>query len=174
MGIASLFREMTNAFHHMSQHWTTKAIFAAVISAAYSMHAQLLLAFVGLVCLDLLTKWISLSYAHLAKRRKKNKPTLMEAFRNIPKARAAGYIKSTVMKDRFLGKVLVYLLIVFAGGMVDAMLDAMTKPTWAVVLCVGYLSATEMLSILENLQDAGVEEAGALHGIVEKRKELIK
>ena len=174
MDIASLIRAMENAFHHLGQHWTTKAVIAAIVGAAYSMHAQLLLAFIGLVVLDLITKWISLSYAHLAKRRRKNKPTLMEAFRNIPKARAAGYIKSTIMKDRFLGKILVYLLIVLAGGFVDAMLDSLKQQTWAVLLCVGYLSATELLSILENLQDAGVEQAGALHSLVEKRKDLIK
>ena len=171
MGVSDLLSSASNAAHGLSQHWTTKAVLAAIMGAAYSMHAQLLLAFVGLVILDLVTKWISLSYAHLAKRRKKNKPTLMEAFRNIPKARSAGYIKSTVMKDRFLGKVLVYLLIVLAGGFVDSMLEAMHHPTWAVVLCVGYLSATEMLSILENLQDSGVEEAAKLHEIVEKKLE---
>jgi phage-related holin len=174
MGVSELFQSAQQSTHNLGQHWAIKGVCAAVIGAAFSMHAQLLLAFVGLVFLDLATKWVALSYSHLAKRRKKNLPTLWQAVKNIPAARKAGYIKSTVMKDRFLGKILVYLFIVLAGGLVDTMMSSMKNPTWAVVLCVGYLSATEMISILENLQDAGVEEAAKLHELVENRKNLIK
>ena len=172
--LQELYSSASQSAHSLSNHWAVKGLFAAIIGAAYSMHAQLLLAFVGLVFLDLVTKWVALSYSHLAKRRKKNPPTLWQAVKNIPQARKAGYIKSTVMKDRFAGKVLVYLFIVLAGGLVDNMMRSTGNPAWAVVLCVGYLSATEMISILENLQDAGVEEAAKLHEIIENRKNAIK
>ena len=50
----------------------------------------------------------------------------------------------------------------------------MDKPTWAVLLLVGYLSITELISIVENLQDAGVEEAEKLHEILEKKRDTLK
>ena len=78
------------------------------------------------------------------------------------------------MKHRFLGKILVYLFVVFAGGLADYIMTVMGKPTWAVLLLVGYLSITEMISIVENLQDAGVEEAEKLHEILEKKRESLK
>ena len=67
-----------------------------------------------------------------------------------------------------------YLLVVFAGATVDSMMQAMEKPTWAVVLLAGYLSITELISIVENLQDAGVEEAEQLHNILEKKRDVLK
>ena len=174
MEFSELINSAQNTAHGLLEHHFVKAAGAIVMAAAGSMHGQLLLAFCGLVVLDLLSKWVALSYAHLSKRRKKKPPTFWECVKNIPQARKAGYIKSTAMKDRFLGKILTYLFVVIAGGLVDAIMSTMNNPTWAVVLCVGYLSATEMISILENLQDAGVEEAGRLHDLVENRKNMIK
>ena len=93
---------------------------------------------------------------------------------NIPKARAAGYIKSEAMKHRFLGKIIVYFAVTLAGGLIDYTMTVMDKPTWGVVLLVGYLSITELISIVENLQDAGVEEAEKLHEILEKKRDALK
>ena len=92
----------------------------------------------------------------------------------IPAARKAGYIKSEAMKHRFLGKIVVYLCVVFAGGLADYIMVVMDKPTWAVLLLFGYLSITELISIVENLQDAGVEEAAKLHDILEKKRDVLK
>nr|WP_314808362.1 hypothetical protein [uncultured Selenomonas sp.] len=35
-------------------------------------------------------------------------------------------------------------------------------PAFAATLVIGYLSLTEFISILENMQNAGIDEAGAL------------
>lgn len=174
MEFSELIYSAQNTAHGLSEHRAVKGAGALVMAAASSMHAQLLLAFCGLVFIDLITKWLALSKEQLSKRKRKKPPTLWECFVNIPKARKAGYIKSDVMKNRFLGKVLVYLLVVFAGAMADYIMLTMDKPTWAVVLLVGYLSITELISITENLQDAGVEEAGQINDILEKRRDLIK
>ena len=45
------------------------------------------------------------------------------------------------------------------------------KPEFGVVLTVGYLAVTEFLSILENLQAAGVKEASQLHDLIEKKSQ---
>lgn len=174
MNLSELYQNMVGTIGHLGEHWAVKIIGAAFMGLACSMHAQLLLAFVGLVIIDLITKWLALSKEHLMKRKRKTPPTLWHCFCNILKARKAGYIKSEAMKHRFLGKMLVYLFVVFAGGLADYIMTVMEKPTWAVLLLVGYLSITELISIMENLQDAGVEEAEKLHEILEKKREAMK
>lgn len=174
MDITELYQNIISTIRHLGEHWAIKLAGAAFVGAACSMHGQLLLAFVGLVVIDLITKWIALSKEHLSKRKRKKPYTIWECVLNIPKARKAGYIKSEAMKHRFLGKIIVYLLVVFAGAFADHIMQTMDKPTWAVLLLVGYLSITELISILENLQDAGVEEAGQLHDILEKKREALK
>lgn len=174
MDMTELYENMIGTIAHLGEKWAAKLVGAAIMGVACSVHAQLLLAFVGLVIVDLFTKWIALSREHLMKRKRKTPPTLWQCFCNILKARRAGYIKSEPMKHRFLGKVLVYLFVVFAGGLADYIMTVMNKPTWAVLLLVGYLSITELISIMENLQDAGVEEVGKLHEILEKKRESLK
>lgn len=174
MEFSELFHSAKGTAANLSQNGTVKFIGASIVGAACSMHGQLLLAFVALIVVDLITKWIALSNEYITKRKRKKNPSLWQCVINIPAARKAGYIKSEAMKHRFLGKIIVYLLVVFAGATVDNIMITMHNPVWAVVLLVGYLSITELISILENLQDAGVEEAGQLHDILEKRKEQIK
>ena len=43
------------------------------------------------------------------------------------------------------------------------------KPTWAVMTVIGYLVVTELLSIIENLNDAGVEAMSGLVAFVKKK-----
>ena len=174
MDFAELLHSAHSTIAHLSSNKAVKFVGASVLGGVCSMHGQLLLAFVGLVIIDLLTKWIALSKEHLSKRKRKKPYTLWECVVNIPKARKAGYIKSEAMKHRFLGKICVYFCVVFAGALADHIMETMQKPTWAVLLLVGYLSVTELISILENLQDAGVEEAGQLHDILEKKRDSIK
>ena len=174
MDFAELFSSAKGTAANLGNNGAVKFVGASIVGAACSMHGQLLLAFVGLIIIDLVTKWIALSKEYLTKRKRKKNVTLWQCVVNIPAARSAGYIKSEAMKHRFLGKIIVYLLVVFAGALADNIMMTMNKPQWAVVLLVGYLSVTELISILENLQDAGVEEAGQLHDILEKRREQIK
>ncbi len=174
MDLTELYQNMIGTVGHLGQHWAAKIVGAAFMGIACSMHGQLLLAFVALIIIDLITKWIALSHDYLTKRKRRKNPTLWQCVVNIPAARAAGYIKSEAMKHRFLGKIVVYLLVIFAGAAIDNIMMTMDKPVWAVVLLAGYLSITELISIVENLQDAGVEEAEKLHEILEKKRDTLK
>ena len=174
MDLNELYQNMISKLGHLADNWLVKLAGASVVGAACSMHGQLLLAFVGLIVIDLVTKWIALSKEYLTKRRRRKNPTFWDCVTSIPAARKAGYIKSEAMKHRFLGKIIVYLLVVFAGALADNIMVTMDKPTWAVLLLVGYLSITELISIVENLQDAGVEEAEKLHEILEKKRDVLK
>ena len=47
--------------------------------------------------------------------------------------------------------------------------QVLDKPTWAVMTVIGYLVVTELLSIIENLNDAGVEAMSGLIVFVKKK-----
>ena len=174
MDFSELFQSAKGTAANLGQNGTVKFVGASIVGGLCSMHGQLLLAFVGLIVIDLVTKWIALSKEYLVKKKRRKTTTFWQCVTSIPAARKAGYIKSEAMKHRFLGKIIVYLLVVFAGALADHIMLTMDKPQWAVLLLVGYLSITELISILENLQDAGVEEAGQLHDILEKKRAAIK
>lgn len=53
------------------------------------------------------------------------------------------------------------------GGAADRLLASVGRPDLFMEMCVSYLAASEMLSIVENLNDAGV---GVLSGLVRKLK----
>ena len=53
------------------------------------------------------------------------------------------------------------------GGAADRLLASVGRPDLFMEMCVSYLAASEMLSIVENLNDAGV---GVLSGLVRKMK----
>lgn len=163
--------ELTTAIYKslgsLSDVWFLKIIASFFIAVICSLHVKLLLAFTALVVFDLLTKWIALSKQYLQDQSQNT--GLWSCICNIKKARRAGYIKSSAMKHRFAGKIIVYMLLTFGAGMLDLVFKTMEKPEFAVVLVVGYLSVTELLSTIENLQDAGVEEAEKLYEIIEKK-----
>ena len=82
---------------------------------------------------------------------------------------SAKKIKSEVMKHRFLGKIGVYLICALSSAVVDVVMRVLDKPTWAVMTVIGYLVVTELLSIIENLNDAGVEAMSGLIVFVKKK-----
>lgn len=147
--------------------WSYKAAVTAIMVLLLHKHAILFYAFSALVFLDCLTKWIAIAHDYLVKQGET--PTLMQSLIGIKAARSAGEIKSEVMKHRFLGKICVYLLCVMAAASADLIMVELAKPTWAVGTIIGYLTATELLSIIENLDAAGVEAAQGLVAIVKKR-----
>ena len=148
--------------------WSYKAALAAILAALLHKHALLFYAFATLVFLDCLTKWIAISHNYLVKCG--GAPTLLQSLIGIKDARKAGEIKSEVMKHRFLGKICVYLLCTMAAASVDLIMVELSKPTWAVGTIIGYLTVTELLSIVENLDAAGVEAMQDLAVIIGKKK----
>ena len=145
--------------------WLEKAA-AASIGAMLQLHAELMGAFIILIILDLATKWLALA-----------KPlttdgTLAEEIRMIPEAHRQGLISSDVMKTRFVSKIMMYMLIAFASGVVDFMFKDMHMPAFFMTVCIGYLAATELLSVIENLNDAGVSALADLAGVVKRKRRM--
>lgn len=127
-------------------------------------HAMLFTAFTALVAIDLFAKFIALSYEMLKAQRKEN-PSLVESIKAIPEAHRQRIINSHEMKTQFLGKILMYIFAVIAAGFADYMIGNVNFGQ----IVIAYLASTEFLSVIENLDDAGVS---ALHGLVSlvKRK----
>lgn len=149
--------------------WSYKTAMAAIMVVLLHKHAILFYAFSALVVLDCLTKWLAIAHDYLVKQGKTT-PTIFQSLIAIKAARSAGLISSEVMKHRFLGKICIYLLCVMAAASADLIMVELSKPAWAVSTIIGYLTATELLSIVENLNAAGVEAVKGLVDIVKKKK----
>ena len=94
----------------------------------------------------------------------------MEEIKAIPLAHRQGVISSDVMKTRFIGKIIVYIIIVISSGFADMVLAYLGKPDFFITLAIGYLAASELLSIVENLDEAGVDGLKDLIELIGKAK----
>lgn len=157
----SAFNAAQTLWHGISY----KSIAAAIL---LHKHAVLFIAFSALVFIDCFTRWMSLSYKRL--QGMGQTPSVMQIIGGIEAARAEGLISSEVMKHRFVGKLIVYILCVLAAVLVDVCMIALHQPPWAVPLVAGYLVVTELLSICENLNDAGIEAVGEIAALVKRRR----
>ena len=87
---------------------------------------------------------------------------IVQDIKNMPAARHAGRINSTKMKERGLGKIAVYVICAIVAAIGDLMMAQIGTPPWLINLVIGYLVATEALSVVENLAAAGAENMGRL------------
>ena len=154
--------------NRLTDGWAEKLGVSVVLTITYEDHAQIFGAFCLLVFADLVTKWLSLSHQHLVDTGVEE-PSLWHAAWNFQAARRAGYIKSDIMRKRFIPKILTYFGVVGAAAMLDFILIKAHAPAFAVTLGVGYLSLTEFVSILENMQASGVREVGELVDMARRR-----
>lgn len=168
MNFSQLFKAVAHALDNLMTAWGIKLVMSAVVGALLSYHGRLLTIFVALVVIDLLTKWFQLSRQYLVDNEEEDL-SAWAVLMAMRRARRAGYIKSDAMKHRFLGKIAVYMVFTFCAALLDGTFKTMGNPQFAVILTVGYLAVTEFLSILENLQAAGIKEAEKLHELLEKK-----
>lgn len=159
---------VSKAADKLMSHWEIKLPLSGVLCLA-EMHLELISIFSALVFIDLFSKWIALSYQNLKDNGRKD-IQFIDALKGIKQARRMGVINSHMMKTRFIGKLAVYLLLVFSGGLVDWILSINLKDGDFMVLAISYLAVTELLSIAENLDAAGVEGIGAIAGLIKRRR----
>lgn len=165
MDFNTLYEYTKQGVRTLGAGWLEKAAVAS-IGAMLQLHVELMGAFIILIILDLATKWLALA-----------KPlttdgTLAEEIRMIPEAHRQGLISSDVMKTRFVSKIMMYMLIAFASGVVDFMFKDMHMPAFLMTVCIGYLAATELLSVIENLNDAGVSALADLADVVKRKRRM--
>ena len=161
------YEQLRNSLENVLNMAPLKTALGAIIAALLYKHVIMFYCFVGLVFLDCFTRWLAISHDYLVANEKKEKPSLWKSFCSISRARAAGKISSTIMRERGLSKIMVYIVAVFTSAISDKLLLRIGSQPWLVSLIIGYLTVTEALSVVENLSDAGV---GSLGRIIDKIK----
>ena len=161
------YEQLRNSLENVLNMAPLKTALGSIIAALLYKHVIMFYCFVGLVFLDCFTRWLAISHDYLVANEKKEKPSLWKSFCSISRARAAGKISSTIMRERGLSKIMVYIVAVFTSAISDRLLLSIGSQPWLVSLIIGYLTVTEALSVVENLSDAGV---GSLGRIIDKIK----
>ena len=167
MDITQLYNAIFRAADRLGSYWQAKVI-AAGLLAAMQFHFELLTLFVLLIVIDLATKWVELSYNNI--KTEDYEPGIIDSIRAIPAAHRAGIISSRVMKTQFCGKIIVYVIVVMAGSIMDTMTVQVHSYGLVMPLCVSYLAASEILSIIENLDDAGVSAVHDLAALIKRKR----
>lgn len=141
--------------------WEVKLMVASI--AGLVVHqAFLFCAFAILVWLDCMTRWVAIAYDYSGKE------GIWTAIKSIPAAHRARAISSTAMRRGLSDKMINYIILVIGALLADY--EAGT-PVF-VNLIISYLSATEFLSIVENLNDAGISALSGLIRIIKTRTVL--
>lgn len=167
MNYKDLIEAIAKAGQGLVDAWLFKTVLALIVGALTSVHGSALLAFIVLIFIDLITRWIALSYKHLQDCGKSD--DLLSCVQNIPAAIKAGKINSDAMKHRFAGKLILYIALTIMAASADNMLKLAGEIPLLLKVAWVYLAATEAISVLENLRDAGIEQAGGLLDFLRSR-----
>lgn len=165
MDFSKLFEYSGQALHALGNGWELKIGMAALLAFA-QLHAELFILFNVLVLIDLFTKWLALARPFCDC----DPPSVWHEFKAIPEAHRQGVISSEKMKTRFLGKILIYIIAMLASGAVDVVLADIGRSPQIVNLCIGYLAMTELLSVIENLDAAGVSAVRDLADMLKRMR----
>ena len=148
----------------IADYWEGKVL-AGLFAAVFSDDLLILLCiFVALECMDIFTRWLSLSRQCFLAIYQNVPCSLWRAFTFIWQARKWRFIKSAGLRDGFCDKMLIYLTLLLLAALVDGALYIAHSPRVLLTITVTVLAATEALSILENLSETGV-------GVVAKIKD---
>lgn len=164
---SNVFTSARGAAQSLGDVALAKISVASILTVFFSSHGTALMAFVVLILIDLATKWLSLTYKYLIDQGVcQEKAGLWQCARNMGNAFNQKYITSEMMKTKFAGKIILYMILVSAVVHVDFMVGGegiFLKAAWY------YLAATEAVSIIENLRDAGVQSLDPLLTFIRSR-----
>lgn len=167
MDLNTLFCYAQKVVSHLTEGWPFKIAVGGMI-ALIQFHLELVTLFSILIVIDLLTKWLALAYGFLKGQEKE--PTVIDSIHAMPAAHRAGVISSRQMKCQFMLKMGLYVLLTIASGVADIIVSTVHHPAVFMELCISYLAASELLSIVENLNDAGVSVLSGLVQIIKARR----
>ena len=153
--------DIANTLKNLTHDMVLKLLASSILVALF-YHAVLFAMFGAMVFLDLFSRWLALSHQYLVTH--KQEATLIDCFLGIKKAHKAGLISSYVMRKTFFSKMITYLILIIGASIVDYMIKGAGGGVMAVSLVITYLSMTELLSIVENLDEAGVS---AMHDLID-------
>ena len=152
----------------MGEILNVKVIGGAVIGLVTYKYSILMIGFAVLLYIDIFTRWAAISYAY-RKENGEESPSFWDAVKGINSARKARKINSYEMRQRSVSKLFVYMICFLMAAVFDLMSQAAGANSQILQIVCGYLSMNEMLSIIENLGEAGVESMGRLYEMLKRR-----
>ena len=152
----------------MGEILNVKVVGGAVIGLVTYKYSILMIGFAVLLYIDIFTRWAAISYAY-RKEKGEESPSFWDAVKEINSARKARKINSYEMRQRSVSKLFVYMICFLMAAVFDLMSQAAGANSQILQIVCGYLSMNEMLSIVENLGDAGVESMGRLYEMLKRR-----
>ena len=162
MDLNAAIAAMLNASNKILEFFSLKMLLGAILAILLQKHVILFFSFTVLVFIDCFSRWMAISHDYLQNSRGIAEPTVIDDIKGIKAARSAGKIDSSTMKQRGLGKIIVYVICAIVAAVGDVMMHFSNNPSWMVSLVIGYMVVTEALSIVENLSDAGVKSLDKL------------
>lgn len=156
----------------------TEKMVASAVGATMLDLGTIFTLFIGLELVDILTRCMAMSallwknmYGEEIVQKKGN---LLNYIKWIWQAHKWRYIDSSALRDGFWSKTIVYFILIFVGFLGDTILSIKHMPQFVLVIFCGILVCTEVLSILENLDECGVSSVHDIRTLIQKRKEQIK
>jgi phage-related holin len=157
-----------NVLARLTECFSGKMIIAGILAAATHKYSVLVCCFCILLYLDILTKWIAISYAYLVEQGNED-PAFFDAVKGINSARKARKINSEEMRKRGVSKLFVYSICILMAAICDLMSYENNVTPQIVQVVSGYLAMNETLSVIENLGDAGVKSMARLYELLKRR-----
>lgn len=139
---------------------------AVLATETFHLHAMLLACFGVLEFLDLFSRWLAISFEMLQEGDPHAHPSLWLCLKSIPEARRQRRINSARMREAFFSKMIKWVILIGGSAAADYMLKLTGQSMKILTVVVSYISATEVLSVLENLGAAGVKDASKLVDLI--------
>lgn len=116
-----------------------------------------------LITIDTATKFLALAASIAAE------PGIIAIIKAIPAAHRARIIDSGALKRGFSSKIITYMILFLSGTILDYILESTGNPDFFLHIVIPFLAFTEFLSILENLDQAGISVCSGLVEFVKRR-----
>lgn len=146
----------------LTNNWQVKFICAGILTTALNFvqgpYGTILDAFFWLIVIDIATRWIAIGYKYLLdKGVTKEQITMFDKIQAIVLAFDEKILTSKIMLWGFFGKFMLFAILLFASSHIDHVLLGLGIPlNFAVVkFMLAYICYNEILSVAENLRDAG-------------------
>ena len=145
-----------------------------VFTSSLGIHLEMFLIFAILVCLDILTRWLACSATLFKALYPQSPSTLYDCFLLMWQSRRWRFFDSTRMRKGFKSKMLTYLLLMLTSGATDWMVSTYGGRGYTLLITVYILTATELISCMENLEETGcVSVASELKKLFKARKDKV-
>lgn len=166
-----------NTIKSLADHLPEKLIASAGVTSVASVlgiNVQLYIAFVLLMALDTLTRYLAQTAQWWKSIYPQTPYTLYDLWKWRTQSRKWRFFKSALMRKKFVSKFFTYLIVLGASSVCDISMQTAKGFGFALTVATTFLALTELCSILENLQECGVQEVQGILSIINKRKEQIK